>query len=244
MNGLVYARLELLRTVRNRRFYIISFALPVILYYAIAGPARHVTDLQNSGISAPLYYMVSLATFGTMNAVLAGGARIATERSTGWNRQLRLTALSTRTYFRVKVLTSYVTALTTILLLYVAGATLGVSIPAGRWLQMTILMLVGLIPFAALGILGGHLLTPDSIGPAMGGTTAILALLGGVWFPVSSGALHDVALALPSYWLVQASHVALGGKSWGARGWLVVAVWTVVGTVLAARAYQRDTKRV
>ncbi len=244
MNGLVYARFELLRTVRNRRFYIISFALPVILYYAIAGPARHVTDLQNSGISAPLYYMVSLATFGTMNAVLAGGARIATERSTGWNRQLRLTALSTRTYFRVKVLTSYVTALTTILLLYVAGATLGVSIPAGRWLQMTILMLVGLIPFAALGILGGHLLTPDSIGPAMGGTTAILALLGGVWFPVSSGALHDVALALPSYWLVQASHIAIGGRGWGVEGWAVVAAWTAAGGFLAAQAYRRDTKRV
>jgi hypothetical protein len=38
--------------------------------------------------------------------------------------------------------------------------------------------------------------------------------------------------------------VALGGASWGARGWIVVAAWTVVGTFLAARAYQRDTKRV
>lgn len=244
MNGLVYARFELLRTVRNRRFYIISFALPLILYYAIAGPARHVTDLQGSGISAPLYYMVSLATFGTMNAVLAGGARIAAERATGWNRQLRLTALSTRTYFRVKVLTSYVTALTTIALLYVAGASLGVSVPAGRWLQMTTLLLIGLVPFAALGILGGHLLTPDSIGPALGGTTAILALLGGVWFPVSNGVLHDVALALPSYWLVQASHVAIGGQGWGAEGWIVVAAWTAAAGFLAAEAYRRDTKRV
>ena len=92
MNGLVYARYELLRTVRNRRFYIVTFALPLVLYYAIAGPSRHVTDLQGTGISAPLYYMVSLATFGAMNGALAGGARIAAERATGWNRQLRLTA--------------------------------------------------------------------------------------------------------------------------------------------------------
>jgi ABC-2 type transport system permease protein len=244
VNGVVYAKFELLRTVRNRRFYIISFALPLILYFAIAGPARHVDDLQGSGISAPLYYMVSLATFGTMNAVLAGGARIAAERATGWNRQLRLTALSTRTYFRVKVLTSYVTALTTIVLLYAAGISLGVSIPAGRWVQMTLLLLVGLVPFAALGILGGHLLTPDSIGPALGGTTAILALLGGVWFPVGSGVMHDVAVLLPSYWLVQASHVAIGGEGWGATGWAVVAGWTAVAGFLAMQAYRRDTKRI
>jgi ABC-2 type transport system permease protein len=37
--------------------------------------------------------MVGLAAFGTMGAVLSSGARIAAERSTGWNRQLRLTPL-------------------------------------------------------------------------------------------------------------------------------------------------------
>ena len=48
---------------------------------------------------------------------------------------------------------------------------------------------------------------------------------------------------LPSYWLVQASHVATGGRAWGATGWVVVAAWTVVLTALAARAYRRDTRR-
>ena len=80
---------------------------------------------------------------------------------------------------------------------------------------MTGLILVGLIPFAALGILIGHLLTPDSIGPAMGGGTSLLALLGGTWFPLAAHrVLHDVAQYLPSYWLVQAGRVALGGHAW------------------------------
>jgi ABC-2 type transport system permease protein len=38
---------------------------------------------------------------------------------------------------------------------------------------MTGLILVGLVPFAGLGIVMGHRLTSDSIGPAMGGTTAL-----------------------------------------------------------------------
>ena len=70
---------------------------------------------------------------------------------------------------------------------------------------MTVLILIGLIPFAALGILLGHLLTVDSIGPAMGGGISLLALLGGTWFPIADhGFLHDLAPVLPSYWLVQA----------------------------------------
>jgi ABC-2 type transport system permease protein len=244
MSTVEYGRYELLRTFRNRRFYIFSFGFPLVLYYAIAGPNRNVASLGGTGISAPLYFMVGLAAFGTMNAVLGSGARIAAERSVGWNRQLRLTPLSTRTYFRVKVLTAYAMALVAIALLYIAGATLGVRLQAGNWVEMTVLILIGLIPFAGVGILMGHLLTPDSIGPAMGGTTALLALLGGVWFPVTGGAMHAVAEGLPSYWLVQAAHVGLGEPGWGTLGWAVVAAPSVGAALAAGRAYQRDTQRV
>jgi ABC-2 type transport system permease protein len=239
-----YTRYELLRTFRNKRLYIFSFAFPLVLYYAIAGPNRHEHDFGGTGIGASLYFMVGLAAFGGMTAVLGSGARIAAERAVGWNRQLRLTPLSTRTYFRVKVLTAYAMALVTLALLFVAGLTMGVHLRAGNWLQMTLLMLVGLAPFAAIGILLGHLLTAESIGPAIGGVTAVFALLGGVWFPVSHGAMHELAEALPSYWLVQASHVGLGGSGWGATGWFVVAAWTVVAAASARRAYAWDTQRV
>ncbi|HKD33656.1 MAG TPA: ABC transporter permease [Gaiellaceae bacterium] len=244
MNASAYGRYELLRTFRNRRLYIFSFGFPVVLYYAIAGPNRHLHNFSQTGIAATVYFMVGLAGFGGMNAVLGSGARISAERAVGWNRQLRLTPLSTRTYFRVKVLTAYAMALVTIGLLYVAGATLGVHLRSGDWLEMTALMLVALLPFAAIGILLGHQLTPDSIGPAIGGTTAVFALLGGIWFPITSGVMHKIAEALPSYWLVQASRVGLGGHGWGRTGWLVVIAWTAGATILARRAYARDTQRV
>jgi ABC-2 type transport system permease protein len=244
MNGaLAYTRYELLRVFRNARFFIFSLGFPLVLYYVIAGGNKNVSNLNGSGISAPLYFMVGLASFGTMNAILAAGARISPERAVGWNRQLRITPLSVRAYFRAKVVTGYVMALITLVLLYAAGMSLGVSLPAGKWLEMTALILVGLLPFVAMGIFFGHVLAPDSIGPVMGGTTAFLSLLGGVWFPVS-GTLHTIAQVLPSFWLVQASHVSLGGQAWGAKGWLIVAAWTAAMSLLAARAYARDTQRV
>ena len=239
-----YMRLELLRMLRNRRFFIFSLGFPVVLYYLIAGPNKNNDDLGGSGISAPVYYMVGLVAFGAMTAVLSAGARISAERSTGWNRQLRITPLTTRDYFRTKVLTGYAAACATIVVMYVAGATLGVSLPARNWIEMTGLILVGLVPFAAGAIAMGHLVSVDSIGPAMGGTTAVLAFLGGTWFPITGdGVFATVAKCLPSYWLVQAGHVGLGGSAWGRTGWLVVAAWTVALSALAARAYRRDTGR-
>ena len=239
-----YIRFELRRTFRNRRFFFLSLGFPLVLYFLIAGPNRGETNLGSSGLSAPLYFMVGLAAFGTMNAMLSAGARISGERAVGWNRQLRITPLTTRTYFRAKVVTGYAMSALTLAALYTAGAILGVSMSGNEWARMTGLILVGLLPFAALGIVFGHLLTPDSIGPVMGGTTALLALLGGTWFPLSSGVMKEVGEALPSYWLVQAGHVGLGGQGWTRTGWLVMIVWTVGAAVAARWAYRRDTQRV
>lgn len=241
-----YLRFELIRTIRNRRVLIFSLFFPIVLYLLIAAPNRGEHSVSGTGISVPLYFMIGLASFGTMNAMLSSGARIAAERSAGWNRQLRITPLTTRQYFRAKIATSYLLALLSLLALYAAGLALGVNLSLDNWVQMTWLILLGLVPFAALGILLGHLLTADSVGPAIGGTTALFAFLGGSWFPITGGGfVEQLAKELPSYWVVQASRAGLGAPHpWGSHGFAVIAVWTVVLIALASQAYQRDTRRV
>ena len=56
--------------------------------------------------------------------------------------------------------------------------------------------------------------------------------------------LHVVGQLLPSYWVVQAGHVALGGAAWGRQGWAIVIAWSVILARLAMRAFERDTARV
>jgi len=238
-----FIRYELVRNFRNRRFFVFTIGFPLALFLLIAVPNRHEENLGGSGISAPLYFMVGLAALGTMNAVVGGGARIAFERVTGWTRQLRLTPLRPRAYFGTKVAAAYLSALLTIAVLYAAGIGLGVSLSTGAWLQMTALLLVGLLPFAALGIMLGHLLGVEAVGPTIGGLSGVLGFLGGVWFPLGGGVMRDIAQALPSFWLVQASHVSLGGPGWSTTGWLVVAGWTALLSLLAVYAYRRDTAR-
>jgi ABC-2 type transport system permease protein len=240
---MTYIRFEVLRMLRNRRFFAFSIGFPLVLYFLIAGPNRNEHNLGGTGIDAPLYFMIGLAAFGAMNSVISGGARISVERTAGWTRQLRLTPLSSRSYLATKILVAYLTASITILVLAVAGTTLGVRLSGEEWGLTVGLLLIGLLPFAALGILFGHVLGVDALGPAVGGTTAVLGFLGGTWFPVTGGFLHTVAVALPSYWLTQASHVASGGPVWGPLGWSVTAAWTVGLSILAAWAYRRDTQR-
>jgi ABC-2 type transport system permease protein len=239
-----YARFELRRTFRNWRLLMFSLGFPLLLFVAIAAPNRGVDDFAGTGISVPLYYMVGLVAFGSMMALISSGARIATERTEGWTRQLRITPLPAGAYLRAKVITGYAMALLTLATLYATGVVLGVRLPAASWLEMTGLILVGLMPFAALGVFLGHLLTADTIGPAAGGLVSLLALVSGTWFPLGEGLVGDVAQGLPSYWLVQASHVSLGDGGWGVAGWCVVAAWSIVLSALAIAVHRRDTGRV
>jgi ABC-2 type transport system permease protein len=243
MKGSKYARFEILRTLRSRRYLLFTLAFPLVLFFAVAGPNRHA---HIDGIAFPLYYMTGMAAWGTMVAVVSSGARVAGERQVGWTRQLRITPLKTSAYFRAKVLCGYLMALFSIAALCLAGTALGVRLTVVEWLTMIGLLLVGLIPFAVLGILFGHVLKVDSLGPALGGTTSLFALLGGAYGPLATGGVFlALVKCLPSYWLVQAAKSALGASGWPpAEAWIVIAVWSAVLAVMARRAYQRDTARV
>lgn len=242
-----YLRYELLRLARNKRLFVFSLVFPLALYLVIAGSNKNQTQqLGDIVLKFPLFYMVAMAAYGSMIASIAGGARIATERATGWNRQLRLTPLTVRSYLGAKVITAYLMAVLSIALIYLCGLAYGVHIATpGRWLEMTGLLLVGLLPFVALGVLVGHLLTPDSLGPALGGGSALFGFLGGLWYPLpNTGFLHELGQLIPSYWLAQAARTGVGEPAWGVRGWITVALWFVAISAVAGWAYRRDTQRV
>ena len=240
--SLTYTRYELVRMFRNKRFFVFSLVFPLVLYVLVVGANKHA---HLNGVPFPVYYLAGMVSWGTMAAVIAGGARIAAERQVGWNRQLRLTPLSTTAYFGTKVLTGYIMAIASIVLLYAAGSAYGVHLGFGSWVTMTVLILVGLIPFAIMGVLIGHLVTVDTMGPAMGGITSLFALLGGSWGPIGgNGWLKQVLQLLPSRWLVEAGGSVLHGGSWPAEAWIVIAVWSVVLAAITRRVYERDTNRV
>ena len=51
MISLVYIRYELLRTLRNRRFFVLSLGFPLVLFFVIAGSAAQRQRLRLDGAS-------------------------------------------------------------------------------------------------------------------------------------------------------------------------------------------------
>ena len=241
--NVTYLRFELLRLFRNRQASIFSIVLPIIIFVAVAASSGKSTIVP--GITYARYYLASMVAFGTLSAVLAGGARIAVEREVGWNRQLRLTPLPSGIYLRTKLVTSYLLAIGVVVLLTIAALAFDVNLKAADWAVTFGLVIVALIPFAALGIAFGHLISSDAMGPVIGLGTSFFAIVGGAYFPIGgdSGFAHDAVRAIPSFWLVQAGKNGVGGQSWTAWAWLVVAVWTIACAALAGWAYRRDTRR-
>jgi ABC-2 type transport system permease protein len=191
--------------------------------------------------------MVSMASFGCIGAAINTGARIAIERQTGWNRQLRLTALPARSYLIAKAVVSMLVTLPALVLVFIAGATVGgVTLGTAQWLETGLAVWLGLIPFAVLGLVIGFAGTVDAVQPITMITYLGLSILGGLWFPVEAfpSFLQAVAKVTPSYWLAELGRNVLAGDGVPLTAVVVLAGWTIVLAVWGAFAYSRSGKKL
>jgi ABC-2 type transport system permease protein len=238
-----YLRTEVRRALRSPRYFVFVVGMPVGLFLLFASLYG---DGTQDGVSGKAWLMVSMSVFGAMGAAVSVGGRIAGERQVGWTRQLRLTPLPGWVYVAAKAGTALLVAVPALALVYAVGAAAeGVRLPAARWALAAGWSLLALAPFIALGIWLGHRLTVDVIGPLSGALFTALGVLGGIWVPIDQlpSGLRTVARDLPSYWLARAGREPLAGSWIGWHGIGVLALWTVVFALLAARAYRRDTAR-
>ncbi len=237
----IYLRAELLRRRRSARLLVFTLGIPALLFLANSNGNDTI-----SGIDIAPYFMVSMATYGAMNALLVNGSLISLERSVGWNRQLRLTGLTGAQYLGTKTLVGYLTAVPGVLVVLLLGASRGVDLSAARWIEVGASILLSLAPIAALGVLIGYLARPEAVQPLMGIGSVLLSFLGGLFVPLSNATpwLRHVAEVFPTYWAGQAGRQVLSGRWLGWEGVAIVVAWTIAFGLLAARAYRRDGQRV
>ena len=86
----VYLRLEVPRTLRNRRLIMLTIVFPVTFYLLFT---QVLTGGARLGNDERAFLMVSMASYGAIGATLSAAVRVAMERTNGWTRQLRVTPL-------------------------------------------------------------------------------------------------------------------------------------------------------
>ncbi|MFK4545300.1 ABC-2 type transport system permease protein [Streptomyces tendae] len=243
MNSLI--RLELTRALRNRKFLFFSVIYPSALFLLIAGSADGTSEADGTGLTLPAFFMVSMASFGALTAVLMGNSeRIAKERENGWVRQLRLTTLPGRGYVLAKTASAAVVSLPSVVVVFVvAAAVKDVRLHAWQWLALTGVIWAGSLVFAALGVAIGYLATGDAVRPITMIVYFGLSMLGGLWMPTTTFPqwLRDIAEWLPTH-----AYAALGqsveqSHAPHAQDLAVLAVSLVLFAGGAAWLYRKDT---
>ncbi|MFI8484625.1 ABC transporter permease [Streptomyces rubrogriseus] len=243
MNGLI--KLELTRALRNRKFLFFSVIYPSALFLLIAGSADATSEVAGTGLTLPTFFMVSMASFGALTAVLMGNSeRIAKERESGWVRQLRLTTLPGRGYVLAKTASAAVVSLPSVVVVFVvAAAVKDVRLHAWQWLALTGVIWAGSLVFAALGVAIGYLATGDAVRPITMIVYFGLSMLGGLWMPTTTFPqwLRDIAEWLPTH-----AYAALGqsieqSHAPHAQDLAVLAVYFVLFAGGAAWLYRKDT---
>ncbi len=243
-----YTLMSARATFRNTRFLIFTLILPLVLYLIYTGLYKGQSiDDSPGGYSTSAYLMISMAAFGGIGAAINSAARVAIERSTGWNRQLRLTALSPQAYLVAKAAVSMMVCLPAILLVFVAGAVVGdVSLTAGQWVAAGLAIWLGLIPFTVIGLVIGFAGTADSVQPMTMLVYLGMSILGGLWFPLEgmAGWLQNLAKALPSYQMAALARATTGYGSFSLFGVLVLLAWTVAMGFVVSWAYRRSGSKI
>ncbi|GHJ35774.1 ABC transporter permease [Streptomyces sp. TS71-3] len=239
-------RLELVRALRNRKFLFFSVVYPAVLYMIIAGGAAEDSKVDGTGLTLPTYFMVSMASFGALTAVLMGNSeRIAKEREHGWVRQLRLTSLPGRGYVLAKISSAAVVSLPSIVIVFVIAAVLkGVRLGAAQWLELTGAIWAGSLVFAALGVAIGYLATGDAVRPITMITYFVLSLLGGLWMPTTTfpSWLQDIARWLPTHAYTGVGQAIELGRTPHAGDFAILVVYLLAFTGGAAWLYRKDTR--
>ncbi|GGV07217.1 ABC transporter [Kitasatospora herbaricolor] len=234
-------QLEILRTLRNKRYLMFTVLYPALLYvfFINAYSGGEVAG----GVPAKSYFMVSMATFGAVGAVLTGSAqRISLERKSGWTRQLRLTALPGRAYTVGKIAACAVTTLPAIAVVFAIGAVEGVRLGAAQWLGLGLALWLGSFVFAALGVALGYAAQPDAVQPMVMIVYMLMALFGGTWFPVSDS-LKAFARFNPVYLYNQSASFTRPGHTLDTVAVAGLAGFLALFVAAAAYLYRQDTKQ-
>lgn len=238
-------RAEFLKLWRNPGFSIASLALPVIFFAFFGLPNLHDTL---AGVRAGPYIVASYSAYGVISVMLFSfGVGVAQERGQRLNVLMRATPLRPAVYLLAKVITALIFAFVMLLLLFTFAAVAGgVRMAVGMWLTLISRLLVGGLPFIALGFAVGYLASPNAAAPLLQIVFLPLSFASGLFLPTSMlpPFVQHLAPYLPTNRFGQVAWDAVGAQTHDALGsnilWL--GGYGLVFVVLAVRAYQREEK--
>jgi ABC-2 type transport system permease protein len=238
---------EFLKLWRVPAFSLTSLLLPV-MFYAFIGIGQS-SQLISPGVTFGAYFLASMAVYAVANVMIFSfGISVATERGMKMDVLMRATPMPPWVYLLSKCITALVFAAMTLVVLfpfaYVAG---GVRLEASEWVTLAYRVLLGSIPFIALGFAIGYLSGPNSAVAVINLIYLPTAFASGLFFPkqLLPSFIQSIAPYLPLHFFGQLGWDAVGAPTDESvtTDWLYLAAYGVAFFALALWAYRREEGR-
>jgi ABC-2 type transport system permease protein len=235
---------EILKYLRLRIFSISTLVFPIMFYvlFGIVLPSGGANRAQTA-----TYLLATMACYGVMGiAMFSFGVGISVERGQGWLQVKRASPMPLPAYFLAKIVNAmfFATAIS-LLLLAVGGAFGGVRMPLLMQLKLISVLVLGSIPFSAMGLAIGYFTKPNSAPAVVNLIYLPMSFCSGLWIPIFilPKVLQNIAQVLPPYHVAQ---LALNAIKAGPNPTSVgVHVEALIGVTLlflglAAYGYRKD----
>jgi ABC-2 type transport system permease protein len=198
---------EFLRVWRTPAFALPTLAFPLLFYvmFALVLPG------QWGAYQKATYLFATYCTFGVMGPALFGfGVGLAMEREQGLLELKRVSPMPIAAYFVAKIAMSLAFAFAVIVVLTVAAVGFGgVRLGLGTWGLLTLVLLLGTLPFCAFGLWIGTLVKGQAAVALVNLIYLPMSFLSGLWIPLFAlpAILQKAAVIWPAWHLGQ---LALG----------------------------------
>jgi ABC-2 type transport system permease protein len=238
---------EFLKLWRVPAFSITSLFLPV-MFYAFIGIGSS-AQVISPGVTFGAYFLASMAVYSVANVMIFSfGISVATERGMKMDVLIRATPMPAWVYLLSKCIVAVAFAALTLVVLfpfaYIAG---GVRLDATVWATLAFRVLLGSIPFIALGFAIGYLSGPNSAVAVINLIYLPTAFASGLFFPkqLLPEFIQRIAPYLPLHFFGQLGWDAVGAPTDESvtTDWLYLVAYGVLFFIVALWAYRREESR-
>ena len=235
------AKYEFLRMLRIPAFSIPFLALPALLYLLMA--AVLFGDTIRRDPNAGRFVFIAFTVFGVIGPAMFGfGSTVAIELEQGLLKFKRALPMPPAAYLLAKMIMAVLFAILIMATLIVSALSLGhLKLSFAQIFNVTIINTLGVLPFCALGLYIGTLVSGRSAPGFMHLIYQPMLYLSGLFFPLP-GFMRLAAPIWPAFYLHQLALRAVGLPSRGPAllHVAVLATLTIVLTVLSVHRLSRE----
>lgn len=235
------ARTEFLRVWRTPGFLIPTLLFPLMFYLffgVLLARGQH-------GMEQSLYSLAGLGSFGVIGPGMFGfGVGFALDRGLGWLQFKRASPMPAAAYLLAKVAMAMLfSLLITILLITIAAMLANVRLPVNQWAMLALTLVLGCVPFCALGLAIGAWAKPHAAPAVVNLLYLPMSFLSGLWMPLQflPSFMQKLAIFLPTYHLGKLAFASIGVLPGAALPHVVaLATFTAALLFVAARGYRKN----